>query len=155
MPTDPKVFSNHGDAQSPSVQVKTQKITKTAVAPYFFFLSFCPTVRANSYNMQVIQLTEERHMKVPCKWQTSLLSRTLAFIWNVKTVLLSRLSPLKILFPSFDWLLHKRKPSTSSVFSHRLRYKGGKGKIKHWEKWMQGDLKTKANTIKSSFFFKN
>lgn len=37
MPTDPKVFSNHGDAQSPSVQVKTRKITKTAVAPFFFF----------------------------------------------------------------------------------------------------------------------
>lgn len=35
MPTDPKVFSNHGDAQSPLVQVKTRKITKTA--PFFFF----------------------------------------------------------------------------------------------------------------------
>lgn len=80
MPTDPKVFSNHGDAQSPLVQVKTRKITKTATFFFFFLLSFCPTARANSYNMQVIQLTEERHMKVPCKWQTSLLSRTLAFI---------------------------------------------------------------------------
>lgn len=40
MPTDPKVFSNHGDAQSPSVQVKTRKITKTAVAPFFFFFPF-------------------------------------------------------------------------------------------------------------------
>lgn len=38
MPTDPKVFSNHGDAQSPLVQVKTRKITKTA--PFFFFPPF-------------------------------------------------------------------------------------------------------------------
>lgn len=38
MPTDPKVFSNHGDAQSPLVQVKTRKITKTA--PFFFFSPF-------------------------------------------------------------------------------------------------------------------
>lgn len=38
MPTDPKVFSNHGDAQSPLVQVKTRKITKTAL--FFFFSPF-------------------------------------------------------------------------------------------------------------------
>lgn len=80
MPTDPKVFSNHGDAQSPSVQVKTRKkITKTAVAPFFFF-SFLFAQQREQTHTTCIQLTEERHMKVPCKWQTSLLSRTLAFI---------------------------------------------------------------------------
>lgn len=52
MPTDPKVFSNHGDAQSPSVQVKTRKKNhQNCSCTIFFFLSFCPTARANSYNM--------------------------------------------------------------------------------------------------------
>lgn len=40
MPTDPKVFSNHGDAQSPSVQVKTRKKSPKLQLHHFFFSPF-------------------------------------------------------------------------------------------------------------------
>lgn len=46
MPTDPKVFSNHGDAQSPLVQVKTQKNHQNCTFFFFFPPFFLPNSKS-------------------------------------------------------------------------------------------------------------
>lgn len=57
----------------------SSKNMKTAVAPFFFF-----SPDRKDKNMRISSLTEERHMKAPSEWQTSLGLRTLTSKWNVK-----------------------------------------------------------------------
>lgn len=122
-----KVFSSHQKSFSSS---KNVVITETAVAPFLpdneGKLETCWSVDSNMST------------KVPCKWQTFLLSRTLTFKWKYVTVLLSHLSLLKYSsLRSTDYCTRGNHRHVLYLFT--ILNSTGKCWIKHWGKWMRDD----------------